>query len=156
MINILEFTDIQKFLVEYWEFKRTQNSSFTVRAWSKQMGMSYHTPLYEMIKGKRKVYTSFVPLLINSLKLDEKAANHLMVLVDIQRAKDDLEKEHHLKRLNAKIHCHENQLIVSEADLPSFEAEMALCLKNLQAKYAKNDPLVAQTTIKIEVTLIAP
>jgi len=149
MINILEYKDIQKFLHDYWELKRKQNPAFTIRAWAIQMGMPHHTPLYEMIKGKRKVYTSFVPLFINSFKLNDLSANHLKLLVDIQRAKNELEKNLHMMKLNQGHLLQDFKILVHTDHTKAFETELAAYLEALQAKYANPKKDSTESLIRI-------
>jgi len=154
MINIFTYTDIQKYLQDFWDLKRKNSPSFTVRAWSRQMGMSYHTPLYEMIRGKRKVYTNFIPVFIQFLKLTPNEATYFEILVDVQRAKDINEREHYLQKLKEfQPEANELKISISKNLNESFQNDFLDTMKSLEKKYKEVSGEEVTLRIKIEVCL---
>lgn len=75
--SIFAYEEPTSFLKDAWESKKRKNPNFTIRAWAQSMGMKAHNPLYEVIRGKRKVPKSYIPVLVKSLSLSPKARSVL-------------------------------------------------------------------------------
>lgn len=99
--SIYSYLEPASYLKDVWEEKKKNNPSFTIRAWAKSMGMKAHNPLYESIKGKRKIPKSYIPLLVNSLSLSPQEGLYFEALIDLQRAKKQEEKQYYSDRLNS-------------------------------------------------------
>ncbi len=98
-IEIYKYTKPSSYLQDIWEAKREKNPSFTIRAWAKQLGLKSHNPLYEVIRGKRKLPKNYIPQLIETLKLDPQESLYLEAMIDLEKAKKIEEKELYIARL---------------------------------------------------------
>jgi len=99
-ISIYSYSDPILFLNDFWNQKREVNNKYTVRAWSKKMGLKFHGPLYDILRGQRKIPKSYIPGFIKTLPLDSKESIYFETLVDINRAKKADEKEYFISRLS--------------------------------------------------------
>lgn len=88
-----------EFLKDALDEKKKRNPSFSLRSWANSLGMKSHGPLHAMLAGQRSIPKKYIPLFIQSLKLDKKEAKYFEILVDIQRAKSIKEKELYMERL---------------------------------------------------------
>lgn len=103
MLSIYSYTDISLFLRDSLEFKKTCNSSFSLRAWARTLGFKNNTPLSLMLAGKRGVPKKYIPLFIQNLKLNKKEGTYFEALVDLSRSKTEDEK----------VFCHEKLVSLS-------------------------------------------
>ena len=68
------------------------NPSFSIRSWSQQMGFKSHGSLQQIISSGRAVPKKFVPLIIDSLKMNHAEAQYFKALIDFEKAKTQEEK----------------------------------------------------------------
>ena len=99
MVNVFEYLEPSDYLKDSLKVLKEGNSSFSLRAWAKQLGMKSHAPLHDILNKKRKIPKNLVPVLIKSLKLSGKQREYFEALVDFQRAKSIQEKEFYQNRL---------------------------------------------------------
>lgn len=99
MLSIYEYTEPHEFLRDLWDEKRVSDSQFTLRSWAKQMGLRSHTPLYEAIRGKRKIRKEWIPPLAESLGLKSKECLYLENLVSLSHSKNPKERVFYTKML---------------------------------------------------------
>lgn len=100
MLKIYDYLDPSSFLKDALEAKKTLNPNFSLRSWAHSLGMKSHGPLHAMLAGQRSIPKKYIPLFIQSLKLDKKEAKFFEILVDIQRAKSIEEKDIYMERLD--------------------------------------------------------
>ncbi len=141
MNSIFNYKKASDFLCDLWKFKKTKNPLFSLRAWSKHIGLKNHAPLQLMISGKRAIPYKYIPLLIQTLNLSQKEGIYLETLVDFERAKTVITKSFYLDRLkrlspnnsiNNNIHMTEidkflyledpiHMIILEMTELPDFK-----------------------------------
>ncbi len=100
MISIYDYLSAEVFVADAWKWKKERNAQLSVRAWAKQLGMKYHSPLHQIILGNRKIPKHYVPLLAMNLKLNKKESLYLETLIDLHKAKTSQEKEIYGGRLS--------------------------------------------------------
>ena len=140
MSTIYQFNSPADFLEYIWKEKKKHNKSFSVRAWAQELGMKQHGPLFEIIKGKRKVPSSYIPLFIDSLGLSPVEGQFFENLVLLNNAKDNRLRQRYEKRLqtlkdlhaltlNAKVVANQqfvtnplNLIILELSTLPHFDS----------------------------------
>ena len=88
-------------LRERYLLKKAKNSSFSIRAWANQMGLSSHGGLQQIMAGKRSIPKKYIPRIVHSLGLDGNQAMYLETLVDFEKAKTAEEKDIYHKRLTS-------------------------------------------------------
>jgi uncharacterized protein (TIGR02147 family) len=99
MLKITHYKNAHEYLRDSWLEKRKKNSRFSLRAWSKQIGMSSHAPLNLMINGKRGISKKHIPALIRSLDLSPRDGLYLESLIDFNQSRSVAEKELYHSRL---------------------------------------------------------
>lgn len=99
MISVFHYLDPATFLADSLEEKRLKNPSFSLRSWAIALGMKSHGPLHAMIKGQRSIPKKYIPLLIKSLSQTGNEAKFFELLIDLQKAKTNQEKEYYLEML---------------------------------------------------------
>jgi len=71
-VSIYKFTDICGYLNALYEFKKSQNSLFSLRSWSKKLGYENHSFLVQCLKGQRR----FNKKLVNAIAKEEGFENN--------------------------------------------------------------------------------
>ncbi len=140
MLTIYSYLEPSLYLRDIWDEKKRKNNKFTIRAWAKQLNMKYHNSLHEIITGKRKLPKSYIPLLIDNLKLPIHEGLYLNTMVDLQKARTIKEKEIYVERLRslspkAKLNMHEVETFRSLKNPLHIIITELSCLKGF-----KNDP----------------
>lgn len=100
MISIYEYLDATDFINDKFNELKASRPAFSLRAWSKHLGMKSHGPLHAILKKQRNIPKKLVPGLIKTLKLTKQEGQFLESLVDFQRAKTGDEKEFYKEKLN--------------------------------------------------------
>lgn len=101
--NIFECTSSRVALLNYLELRQSLEPTFSVRRWSKDMGMSSHSLLNLQLQGKRKVKLNHVERLTHTMGLTETESRYLQGITLLEKAKNDKEKQIHLLNLNKMI-----------------------------------------------------
>lgn len=99
MLTIFEYQKANEFLRDRWEEKKKKNPSFSLRAWSKKLGFESNAPLSLMMAGKRPVPKKYIPKFIKDLDLSPNEGLYLEALIEANKTKDPVAKEHYLKRM---------------------------------------------------------
>ncbi len=97
--SIFNYQDPSLFLRDAWNLKKQNNKHFTVRAWSKQLGISGHGSFYQIIRGQRALPKRYVQMISKSLDLNPKESLYLETLVDYHKAKSLSLKSYYQARL---------------------------------------------------------
>jgi uncharacterized protein (TIGR02147 family) len=155
MLDIYSYLDPAKFLADKLEEKKLNNSSFSLRAWAKQLGMKSHGPLHAILKGQRSIPKNLVPLFIKAIKLNKSEGKYFEALVDYQRAKNITEKDFYHERLKAlaprplrEINDIENYkyvtdpmhfIILEMSELAKFKADPIWIQKHLRLNISLRD-----------------
>ena len=79
--------------------KKKSNPSFSIRAWSKSLGLSSHGSLGQILAGNRGLPKKYLPAVIKSLNLSKREAKYLEILVDLEKAKSQEEKDYFYHQL---------------------------------------------------------
>lgn len=86
-ISIFNYESPNQYLRDAWNKKRAFNKNFTIRAWSKQLGISSPGTFYQIIDGKRNLPKKYVKAISESLGLDAKESMYLETLIELGKAK---------------------------------------------------------------------
>lgn len=121
------------------QYKYSENSSFSVRSWSKKMGFKSHTSLVNFLNNDRKIKPQHVDFLLKGLKIKNDSENYFKALVHFNSAKTNLEKEFYISKLKTLHPNHE----LSFVELDQFKTiadwhHMAI-LEMINLKNFKND-----------------
>jgi uncharacterized protein (TIGR02147 family) len=113
-MNIFQHTDARVYLRETWLALKEENSKYSARFISKQMG--YSNPVYflRVISGERKLSTSIVDSLIQIFKLVGDEAEYFRYLCFYSEETDIKLKEDHFDRLISLNHTPQKRLLESE------------------------------------------
>lgn len=101
-LDIFLYNDPALFLRDHWLMKKKKNSSFSIRAWAKLLGISSHSQLHQMIYGKRAIPKKYLQPLATHLGLNQTEAEYLENLINIHRSKDESEKSFYHKKIITK------------------------------------------------------
>ncbi|MGE3608749.1 MAG: TIGR02147 family protein [Bacteriovoracaceae bacterium] len=101
-IDIYSYKDPALFLRDHWLLKKKKNPSFSIRAWSKSLGITSHSQLHQMIYGKRAIPKKYLSNLVKNLQLNNGQVEYLEALIDIQKAKSEEEKSFYLNKILSK------------------------------------------------------
>lgn len=99
MQDIYSYIDARDYLKDFLALKKRSSSSFSLRAWAKQLGMKSHAPLHDILNKKRNIPKSLVPELLKSIKLVGREKEYFEVLIDYQRAKSGEQKKIYKEKL---------------------------------------------------------
>lgn len=112
------YLSTSELLRDKFKEKKESNPSFSIRAWSQQMGFKSHGSLQQIISSGRAIPKKFVPLLVESLKMTQAEAQYFEVLIDYEKAKTQKEKEFYHSKL-IKIRPQKNE--VKFVELENFK-----------------------------------
>ena len=99
VISIYNYLEPANYLKDRLAILKDEIPGFSLRAWSKHLGMKSHGPLHAILNKQRRIPKKLVPIFIKTLKLDKQELRYFEILVDFQRSKTPQEKEFYLDRL---------------------------------------------------------
>ncbi|MGM0461293.1 MAG: TIGR02147 family protein [Fibrobacterota bacterium] len=98
MNNIFEYLDYRIYLREYYEQKKKDKSSFSLRVFGKQADMdaSY---ISKIIKEKRHLGDQYIPKLAKVLGLNDQEQEYFQYLINFNKAPTEKQKQGYFERL---------------------------------------------------------
>lgn len=99
-LNIYTYNDFRKYLSDYFEYCRQQRESFSIRNFAQRAGISSHSYISAVVKGKRNLTTEFKPKIAHGLKLEPNELRYFELLVDFCQAKTSEKKQALFDKLN--------------------------------------------------------
>lgn len=124
MVNTYMSLETNKLLSEKFNEKKLKNSSFSIRSWAFQMGLSSHGGLQQILARKRTVPKKYIPGIIKPLEFSTGEAMYFETLIDFEKAKTPEEKDIYYKRLN---HLRPNKEEVKKHNLEKFMIKIKYC-----------------------------
>jgi uncharacterized protein (TIGR02147 family) len=100
-IDIFEFNDPREYLLKVFKNKREKNPRFSLRAWSKQIGLKNHVMLSMTLNGKRNLSSNIAGKIRNSLNLSIDEARYFDTLIHYKNAYSNDEKIFYANILDA-------------------------------------------------------
>jgi uncharacterized protein (TIGR02147 family) len=97
--DIRDFVLMQAYLESYYEWRKSQDRTFSYTRWAKDLGLQSRVFLKLMVAGQRSITERSMPLFIRGLGLDESQAAYFTALARFQRATTSAERELHLSEL---------------------------------------------------------
>jgi uncharacterized protein (TIGR02147 family) len=92
-LEVFGYTDFRTYLKDYYERRKSSQKGYSFRAFSKAAGFSSPNFLKLVIEGARNISPDATEKFIVALGLKNKMAEYFRVLVKMNQAKDDREKE---------------------------------------------------------------
>ena len=116
-INIYEYSSSRNYLVDVFRLKKQKNNSYSLRSWAKKLGFKNNAQLSMFFQGKRDLTLNKIPYFIADLDLSSKEALYFEGLVELDRAKNNFQRQMIYSRLNEIIGLKE----VKFKELESFQ-----------------------------------
>lgn len=91
-INIYNYTDYQKYLKEWYEFKKNQPEGFSYRTMNDVMGFTSPNYLKLIIDGDRHVGRSSIKKIVDGLQLSKLEGEYFSYLVFFAKAKNHVDR----------------------------------------------------------------
>ncbi len=101
MPDIFTYDCPLRFLRDAWAEKKQADSTFTLRAWSKNLGLKGNAPLTLILQGKRPLPRHYLPRIAATLKLPSKESQYLENLLSLRQTRRADEQLFYLERLKA-------------------------------------------------------
>lgn len=98
--SIYDYQCPNLFLKDVWQKKRVFNRNFTLRAWAKQLGISSHGTLYQIVNDQRNLPKKYVYKIAESLKMNSKEALFFEILIDYKNSKSEEQKNFYSRRMH--------------------------------------------------------
>ncbi len=98
MLNIFNYTDFRKYLTDYYEDKKKENSKFSYRYLTSQGGINAGN-FAKMLKGERNFTLNSAIALSQALKLNKKERDYFQSMVLFCQAKSHEEKKRYFEEL---------------------------------------------------------
>lgn len=114
-MNIYAYGRPEIYLKDKLQEKKGKNPQFSLRAWARLLGMKTHTPLQLMLASKRPIPKKYIPLFGKSLELSASELEYLEVMIDLQRAKKNEDKEHFFQKMQKLRASHQSDDEMSHA-----------------------------------------
>jgi uncharacterized protein (TIGR02147 family) len=90
---IFKYESARRYLVDYVSHKQAVDPTFSLRKWSKAMGMTSHAHLVMILQGKRTLTLKQVPFLAKGMSLSSPERLYLQALIQFENATTEEEKE---------------------------------------------------------------
>jgi uncharacterized protein (TIGR02147 family) len=68
--SIYEYLNPLDFLRDHLKERQDRNPRFSLRAWAKLMGLEGHTPVHQILAGKRAIPKKYLPQIVAALNLN--------------------------------------------------------------------------------------
>jgi uncharacterized protein (TIGR02147 family) len=101
--NIYDHDDSRVILNSYLEKRRRENSAFSVRKWSQELGHSSHSLLALQLKGKRKVKPQHIEKFSRTMGLTEIETRYFKGITILEKSTSEEEKQYTLSHLSQSI-----------------------------------------------------
>jgi uncharacterized protein (TIGR02147 family) len=93
MNPIFKYESARRYLVDYVSHKQTVDPSFSLRKWSKAMGMSSHAHLVMILQGKRSLTLKQVPFFSKGMNFSSPERLYFQALIQFENADTSEEKD---------------------------------------------------------------
>jgi len=97
LVSVYDYVQPHQFLKDTFSYKKEKNPSFSIRSWSKQMGMSTHSTLSGWLNEKKPINPGNIEVINQSLQLKGKELKYFEAIVGLHIAhgaeKDFYEKQ---------------------------------------------------------------
>lgn len=91
-ISVYNYETPRDFIHAIFQFKKNRRSSFSLRAWAKQMGFKNPTLLSDVLRGKRQPSERLIECLAKNLLLSQNELDYLKLLYSRANARNTAEK----------------------------------------------------------------
>lgn len=98
-MDVYQYNRAESLLKDLHLKKKEGDPKFSLRGWSRELGMKTHTPLQLMLASKRPIPKKYIPGFRQTLNMSEDEITYLEALIDFQRAKKDQVKKEALERV---------------------------------------------------------
>ncbi len=153
MMTITNYQKAYEFLKDAFGTKQEKNPQFSLRAWSKQLGMASHAPLNLMLAGKRPIPKKYLPQFIKSLDLKPREGLYLETLIEFNQAKSIVEKEMYFSRLKELAPSEPVNLVEMETFKYLGDPLHCIILDMTDLKDFSTDPKWIQDRLQMKVSL---
>src|SRR4051812_43484275 len=92
-VNIYEYLDYRKYLVDYFRYKKSMNRFFSHRLFASKAGLTSCGYFSEVASGVRNLSKNKIAHFAKGLELDDRAAAYFERLVAFNHAKSDLARK---------------------------------------------------------------
>jgi uncharacterized protein (TIGR02147 family) len=92
-LDVYDFSEPRDFLADVLQEKQSTNPRFSLRAWSKQLGLASPAALSLILRGERRLQPDLVAKIADSLKLKREEQNYLQVLTLYSNSSSETEKQ---------------------------------------------------------------
>jgi uncharacterized protein (TIGR02147 family) len=89
---IFKYQSARRYLIDYVDHKQTTDPEFSLRKWTKSMGMSSHAHLVMILQGKRPLTLKQVPYFTKGMNLSSPERLYLQALIQFENAQTPEEK----------------------------------------------------------------
>jgi uncharacterized protein (TIGR02147 family) len=99
-LNIYTYNDFRRFLADYFDHRRLQMRSFSIRYFAQRAGIASHSFISAVIKGKRNLTPECKQKFARGIGLETNELRYFNLLVDFNQAKHADEKQEIFDQLN--------------------------------------------------------
>jgi uncharacterized protein (TIGR02147 family) len=100
-LNIFTYNDFRRFLADYFNYRRLQMQAFSIRYFAQKAGISSHSFISAVIKGKRNLTSECKQKIAEGIGLQTNELSYFNLLVDFNQARRAEEKQAIFEQLNA-------------------------------------------------------
>jgi uncharacterized protein (TIGR02147 family) len=91
-VSVFQYQSAKRFLLDYVERRQNAESSFSIRKWAAEVGLS-HALLVMLLQGKRSLTLKQVPFLSRGMRLSSPERLYFQALIQFENAQTDEEKD---------------------------------------------------------------
>lgn len=97
--NVFEFDHPRVALLSYLDTRQAEDSSFSVRKWSKEMGFKTHSMVSFLLQGKRKIGLQHIDKFAETMSLTDSEKKYLKGITLLSKTDNEDERLYHLIEL---------------------------------------------------------
>ena len=155
-VNIFDYQNPRRFLLDYLSSRQKQDSTFSMRKWAKEMGLNSNALLVMLLNGRRPIKLKHTSFLLRGLSFTSQEKLYFQALVQYESSSSIEEKELsslwlstiHPGKKGVRIREVEeyhivahwiHSAILSLCQLPSFDGSVEMAFKLLQKQIPPNE-----------------
>ncbi len=88
-LSVSGYTDYRAFLCDYYDHRKQAGTGWSLRSWTRQLGLKSHTTLAMILKGRRNPRLSLAKRMSQTMGLDPREESYFLDLIRLERVRED-------------------------------------------------------------------
>jgi uncharacterized protein (TIGR02147 family) len=71
MLSVYNYEEPISFISQYIDYQKIDNKEFSIKKWSREIGLNSTAPLLDVLQGKKKLRGKLLEIITKSLPIDD-------------------------------------------------------------------------------------